>query len=71
MDFNVNTDKRYTETINVAVTPANMDTLWNIFKQMDINLPIHSLTERVKFDGVIMYWLKSISEKQPKPTEKR
>ena len=64
MDLNVNTDKRITETENVSITPANLDTLWSIFAQMDINLPIHSMEARIKFDGAIIYWLKFISEKR-------
>jgi hypothetical protein len=63
MDLNVNTDKRITETKDVSLTPAQLDTLWNIFKSMDINLPIHSMEARIKFDGAIIYWLRFISEK--------
>lgn len=63
MDLNVNTDKKITETEYVSVTPADLETLWSIFKQMDINLPIHSMEARIKFDGAIIYWLKFISRK--------
>jgi len=62
MDLNVNTDKRITETQNISVIPAMLDTLWNIFEKLDINLPIHSMEARIKFDGAIIYWLKFISE---------
>jgi hypothetical protein len=64
MDLNINTDKKITETEFVSLTPADLDTLWNIFKEMGIDLPIHSMQARIKFDGAIIYWLKFISQKK-------
>ena len=62
MDLNVNTDKRITKTEDVAITLAMLDKLWDIFEEIGIELPIHSMAARIKFDGAIIYWLKFISE---------
>lgn len=62
MDLNVNTDKKIINTEHVSISPADLDTLWNIFKELEINLPIHSMEARIKFDGAIIYWLKFISK---------
>jgi len=61
MDLHVNTDKKITETEFVSITPADLDTLWGIFEEIGVELPIHSMKARIEFDGAIMYWLKFIS----------
>ena len=63
MDLTVNTDKRITETADIAITAHHLDTLANLLEEsFGKNLPIHSRESRIKFNGCIMYWLKLVHE---------
>lgn len=66
MDLNINTDKKITETAFVSISPNDLQTLWSIMKEAGIDLPIHSLEARIKFDGAIIYWLKFIHKSNDK-----